>query len=134
MGAAAEEGVMRLINNFFESYRYTGTFEIRNGRLLLPAAEPCGTRVLIEGSRFSDGLHILEDVPQFDRDESFSGTVRVLAPPEHFIRLCRKLEEEREKAGLTGERFGDYSYTRLPGEREQLLLEELAPYRRMFSE
>ena len=134
MSAAAEEGVMRLINNFFEIYRYTGAFEIRNGRLLLPAEEPCGTRVLVEGSRFSDGLHILEDSPVFDRDECFSGAVRVLAPPEHFIHLCEKLEAEREKAGLSGERFGDYSYTLLPQEKAQALEKELLPYRRMFTE
>ena len=111
------EEVMRRLNNRFELYRYEGGFSVRNGRLPLPAAEPEESWIWISGSRFSDGLHLLYGLAELERDETFEGSVAVLAPPRAFLDLCRRIAEYKKRAEgmLKSEHFGDYGYSLATG-------------------
>ena len=72
--------------------------------------------VLIEGSRFNDGVF---ELPEFSlHDETFTGRITPLAPPADFLELCREIIDWQNENGTktTGpfqsESFGGYSYTR----------------------
>ena len=91
--AVSVAAVMRHIRNFFDrGYRY-GDFKIIGGALT-PA--PDSAYVYIAGSVLHDGVWalsggVLQGVPDGLRDESFSGRVYELPPPDDFLRLCSSL-------------------------------------------
>lgn len=141
--------IMRMINNFFETgYRET-TYQITGGSLspddlLLP-----GMWIAIEGSTFHDGVYqlgeggVLTGAPPSAVDETFRGKVWFLRPPSGFLALCEKIAEFDVKTPMGGyqsEQFGHYSYTRATDKNgsaltwESVYNQQLAPYRRMFSE
>lgn len=106
------------LRNWFDRERYTGTFEIRGGKLTAP--------VLVEGqyyriinSLFNDGVHIYGDEDL--KDETFEGSVWSMAVPYPVIRLAAEIAEWRAKyeavdsqamSPYTSESFGGYSYSK----------------------
>lgn len=110
--------IMRHIRNFFpvaDGY-HDGIFEINGGVVELPFAND-GEYVLIEGSRFNDGVYRypLESL----QDEIFEGTITELAPDRAFLALVVEIEDYQREYGKVGpyqsESFGGYSYTRASG-------------------
>lgn len=142
--AVSVAAVMRHIRNYFDrGYRY-GDFTIIGGALT-PA--PDSAYVYIAGSVLHDGVwalsgDMLQGVPDGLRDESFSGRVYELHPPDDFLRLCEEISEYDDKnpvGALQSESFGDYSYTRAyasqkaPNGWQGAYYDRLAPYRRMYT-
>lgn len=136
--------VMRQIHNFFERGYLQSTFTVVGG--VLSPAPPDGY-VYILGSADHDGVWqtvdgALQDVPDGLPDETFSGLVYDLHPPNDFLALCEEIAEYDAKnpaGALQSESFGDYSYTRAGGadgaQSWQTAFDaRLAPFRRMFTE
>lgn len=107
--------LMKECNNFFPHSWATGAFQIDNGEISLHMLD--GQYYIIEGSVFNDGLHQYH----YDAltDESFNGTVIMLAVPKAFVELANEIEEWVTKSGgvsaFQSESFGGYSYTRATG-------------------
>ena len=138
------EAVMRYVNNFFEVSQYDGEFTITDHRLVLPEDLPVGTFIAIRGSLFNDGVHKIDLLHRFE-DETFSGVVYILHPPESFLAICAEIEDYEAKTptgSFVSESFGGYSYSRGSGSSEtgtaspwqQAFAIALRPYRRMFTE
>lgn len=141
--------VMRSINNFFESgYRAT-TYSITGGAIGPNDLLSPGMWIAIEGSAFHDGVYqlgaggVLTGAPPQAVDETFYGKVWFLRPPSGFLSLCETIAEFDEKTpvgGYQSESFGQYSYSRATDKNgaaltwESVYNQQLAPYRRMFSE
>ena len=142
--AVSVAAVMRHIRNYFDrGYRY-GDFTIIGGALT-PA--PDSAYVYIAGSVLHDGVwalsgDMLQGVPDGLRDESFSGRVYELHPPDDFLRLCGEISEYDDKnpvGALQSESFGDYSYTRASVQGgaqgwQAAFRPQLDAYRRMVTE
>lgn len=118
------------IRNWFDKERYSGAFEIADGRItaagnsVLYETPPLqdGQYFRIVGSWFNDGVHIYPDKTM--RNEVFSGSVWLLAIPEPVIKLSTEIEEWREKnesadsanmSPYVSESFGGYSYSKGSG-------------------
>lgn len=139
------EAVMRYCNNFFEVSYYEGEFRIEDHRLILPDELPADTFIAVQGSLFSDGVHRLDLLHQFSADETFTGRVYILHPPESFLKLCEEVaayDEKNPTGAFVSESFGGYSYSRGAGSSatgtaspwQQAFAISLRPYRRMFTE
>lgn len=138
------EAVMRQVNNFFERARYEGAFSISGGVLNAAESLPVGSWVAIEGSLLHDGVHQLTEGYKLEgADEEFCGRVWVLAPPAHFLEICRQIAEYDSKnpvGAMQSESFGTYSYTRQSGQNggpkgwQEAFASMLTPYRRMYTE
>lgn len=108
------EQVLTYIHNRFECGLASGTFTVEGGELETPALD--GQYVWIEGSVFNDGLHKapLEGL----RDETFNGTVYLLAIPSAVIDIAEEISDWQTRHAdiLDGpyqsESFGGYSYSK----------------------
>ena len=122
------ERVLAHIHNWFVRYRFTAkNCTIQGGTL--PASVPVieGQWYRVEGSSLNDGLHLH---PATDlMDETFSGTISLLAIPKPLLATVDEIAEwveatnESDKAALASpyqsESFGGYSYTVKSGSRSQ---------------
>lgn len=143
--AISIERVMRRVRNYFQRGYTEGTFAI-TGNVLSPA--PSAPWVKISGSAYHDGVYeccsgYLQGVPEGRQDETFTGVVWMLYPPDDFLALCEEIRDYDQKnpvGALQSETFGDYSYNRGSGANggtmswETAFAAHLAPYRRMFTE
>ncbi|HIV10269.1 MAG TPA: hypothetical protein IAD28_01035 [Candidatus Faeciplasma avium] len=105
--------VCRHIKNYFERDSIEGDLVISQGTLSCGDRLPEGCYYRILGSLHNDGVHL--HPAQGLTDESFSGSVRIMAPPEDFLSLVLEIEEyEASKngsaEGFVSESFGGYSY------------------------
>lgn len=102
--------IMKHIRNFFPGDSESGFYTIKDGMLSLPFVKD-GQYILIEGSKFNDGVfsYPLGELT----DEEFRGTVTALNIPKDFLALASEIEEWTAKNKATGyvaESFGGYSY------------------------
>ena len=109
------EQVLRHLNNWFLVEIHEGTFTVENGSITLPFLLT-NQYFRIAGSVFNDGLH---KYPAVDlTDETFTGTVWVLAVPKAVVALAEDIAAWEEKNGeavaspYQSESFGGYSYTK----------------------
>jgi hypothetical protein len=109
------EQVLRHLNNWFLVGIHEGTFTVENGSIALPFLLT-NQYFRICGSVFNDGLH---QYPATDlTDETFTGTVWVLAVPKAVVVLAEDIAAWEEKNGeavaspYQSESFGGYSYTK----------------------
>lgn len=112
------EQIMDFIHNYFVKERYTGTFEIVDGRLSIDFLQNNQYYKII-GSVFNDGVH---QYPSDDlTDETFTGQIWAMAVPPTFIALCAEIDDWMSKYGdavmspYSSESFGGYSYTKASG-------------------
>lgn len=120
MDAGTLEQVMTHIHNWFVKDRVRVRHcQIRDGALPASVSIPEGIWYRIEGSYLNDGLHLH---PETDlADETFDGTISLLAPPRAFLSVVEDIaeyegmrSEAREKALGTpykSESFDGYAYT-----------------------
>lgn len=109
------EQVLRFLNNWFLVEIHEGTFTVENGSITLPFLQT-NQYFRICGSVFNDGLH---QYPATDlTNETFTGTVWVLAVPKAVVVLAEDISTWQEKNGeavaspYQSESFGGYSYTK----------------------
>lgn len=109
------EQVLRHLNNWFLVEIREGTFTVENGSITLPFLLT-NQYFRIVGSMFNDGLH---QYPAVDlTDETFTGSVWVLAVPKAVVSLAKDIAAWEEKNGeavaspYQSESFGGYSYTK----------------------
>lgn len=143
--AVSIAAVMRRVRNYFERGYRKGTFSI-TGNVLSPAVD--APMIAIQGSSYHDGVYasvngIMQGTPNARPDEIFEGTVWMLYPPDDFLALCEQISKYDDKnpvGALHSEKFGDYQYQRGTDGRggvvdwRQAYMQELAPFRKMFSE
>jgi len=129
MDATVLEQVLGHIHNWFgrESFQVSGC-EVTGGRLPASVSSriPLGAWYRVEGSYLNDGLHLrLDEFPEGESeglvDETFDGTVTVLAVPRPLLRVAGQVAdwmsanaEARSKAMSSpyqSESFGGYSYS-----------------------
>lgn len=108
------------IRNYFteDEDKHIGRFTIENGVISpLPSFENT-TLIRISGSRYNDGVHYSNE-PLID--ETFTGGVWVMSPPQAFLDLVKEIEQWQEKNGavdstamspFSSESFGGYSYVK----------------------
>lgn len=135
--------VMRAVRNYFERGYIEGEISISGG-VVSPAVD--APYVYISGSDFHDGVKkMMASTIEADNhpNETFTGRVWLLHPPDDFIDLCEKIAAYNEKnapGALVSETLNEYSYTKATGKNGSLLSWEeafaskLIPYRRMFTE
>lgn len=112
------ESVLRHLKNWFlvPDGIHHGTFVVKEGRITLPFLSE-GQYYRIIGSVFNDGLHKYGS-ESFEREETFCGTVWVLAVPKAVEDLAAEIGAWYEKNGdaslspYQSESFGGYSYTK----------------------
>ena len=122
MDAGTLERVLGHIHNWFERDRVKVTgCRVEGGSLPdgVLSGVPDGVWYRIEGSYLNDGLHVTGD-PDLT-DETFDGTVTVLAVPRPLLRVAGQVAdwmsanaEARSKAMSSpyqSESFGGYSYS-----------------------
>lgn len=109
------EQILKHLNNWFLVDIHEGEFSVENGSITLPFLLT-NQYFRIVGSVFNDGLH---KYPAVDlTDETFTGTVWVLAVPKAVVALAEDIAAWQEKNGeavespYQSESFGGYSYTK----------------------
>lgn len=109
------EQVLRHLNNWFLVEIHEGTFTVEKGSIALPFLQT-NQYFRICGSVFNDGLHLYPAVDL--TDETFNGTVWVLAVPKAVVALAEDIATWEGKNGeavaspYQSESFGGYSYTK----------------------
>ena len=114
------EAVIDYLRNDFRVKMTGGTFAIENGQIDVPELDvPEGAYIRIFGSLFNDGIHLYgcDDLT----DETFTGTVWLLAIPTKLLQLVHEIEENVAASAKTmadgspmkSESFDGYSYTRM---------------------
>lgn len=107
------QDVIEAINADFATDTQRGTFAVTDGAMT-GAEVPDGAYFWIGGSMFNDGLH---RAPAGDLiDETWDGSVKVLAIPKTFEKVVEDMEawveaHPADKGGYTSESFGGYSYS-----------------------
>ena len=102
------------LNNYFEKDIVQDDFTIENGALECSFLQD-GQFFRISGSVFNDGVH---QYPAYGLiDESFSGSVWVMAVPASFIELAGDIgacmdDAANKPTGFTSESFDGYSYSK----------------------
>ena len=122
------EEIFDYLKNDFRYKRIEGDMHVTSGRLELPGGvEPApGQFVRIFGSIYNNGVHVYDDDTL--TDESWWGTVWLLAVPSDLVELAGRIRADREaqraaedaarESGaasvgpLKSESFDGYSYTR----------------------
>lgn len=141
--ASTIAAVMRHLRNYFERGSIEGEITIRGG-VVSPAVD--APFVCFEGSTFHDGVWQIAGnslVGEHNPEETFTGKMWLLYPPDAFVALCEQIREYDGKnapGALVAETLGEYSYTRATGKNgapmtwEYAFATRLAPYRRMYTE
>ena len=112
------EEVLAHIHNWFEASRIEGAFTIEGGTLEIPNAQE-GQYIRLKGSVFNDGLYQypLQDL----HDETFSGTVYLLAVPPAVVAVSEEIDAwcaanaDVLNGPYQSESFGGYSYSKGSG-------------------
>ena len=103
--------------------RYDAEFTISNGQLNIADKIKPGQCYRIFGSTLNDGVY-LHDGKDDLQDETFKGTVRLMAVPRDVLTLAGEISEWQKKYGgvdseaqspFYSESFGGYSYTKGAG-------------------
>lgn len=116
--------VLEHIHNWFarETLSLPGC-EVVGGQLPASVSEsvPVGAWYRLEGSYLNDGLHLRGDEDEGLTDETFDGTLTVLAVPKELLAVVDEISdwvaanaEARSKAAASpyqSESFGGYTYT-----------------------
>lgn len=113
------------INNWFETEQpeYMDTFTISGGQLDIADKIQLDQYYRIRGSVFNDGVY-LHDGKETLKDETFVGTVNLMAVPAEFLSLVDEITAWQKKYGgvdseamspFNSESFGGYSYTKSSG-------------------
>ena len=115
--------VLDYLHNDFRREMTSGTFAVENGVLDVPELNaPDGAYIRIFGSLFNDGIHLVGAHDDELTDETFTGTVWLLAIPTELINLvdeitqavnAAKSETTSTNALYKSESFDGYSYTRM---------------------
>lgn len=132
------ESVLAYLNNYFPVQTlYNQEFTITGGSLELPGALS-GQYIQIYGSILNDGVY---QYPLTGlTDETFTGTVQLLAIPKAVLALVQEIETWAEKnhpTAYTSESFGGYSYSKATNADgvaagwQDVFKAQLAPYRKM---
>lgn len=109
---------------------------IADGTMEIPDALP-GQYVRIIGSILNDGVYQYPLTGLID--ETFTGTVRLLAIPKPVLALVDEIEtwaEKNQPTAFTSESFGGYSYSRatnadgVAASWQDVFRARLAPYRK----
>lgn len=114
------EQVLTHIHNWFQIGIFSSKITIKNGTLDLPFLKD-GQYFRIMGSVFNDGLHRYGPDMELLDDETFDGSIWVLAIPKAVVELAGEIAEWQEKYGAiidspyTSESFGGYSYSKASG-------------------
>ena len=110
------------LHNFFvreEDKHYQKNIQIKNGILAPSFGLKQNQYYRIIGSTFNDGVHKLGDYTDILVDETFDGSVWLMAVPKSFLDLVSEIEEYQEKYGkatpYVSESFGGYSYSKSDG-------------------
>lgn len=118
------EQVCAHIHNYFEvddntgqMMIYPGTYTIENGSIELPFLIP-GQHFRICGSRLNDGVY---QYPTIDlTDETFTGVIWEMRPPNAFLRIVADIEDWMDKYGeimrnpyQSEDVIGVYRYTKM---------------------
>ena len=109
--------VLDYLHNWFVKSRVDGEFTIE-ANVLTPCDALIGQYIRIEGSIFNDGVYKY-GVDSFVAEETFNGSVYLLAIPRDLERLVDEISDFVETYGYSdfqSESFGGYSYTRKSGE------------------
>ena len=109
--------VLDYLHNWFVKSRVDGEFTIE-ANVLTPCDALIGQYIRIEGSTFNDGVYKY-GVDSFVAEETFNGSVYLLAIPRDLERLVDEISDFVETYGYSdrqSECFGGYSYTRKSGE------------------
>lgn len=125
--AVTLEQVLAHIHNWFTRETLSlSECEVVDGQLPASVAEavPAGTWYRIQGSYLNDGLHLRGAEDEGLNDESFSGTLSVLAVPRALLAVVDEISdwvaanaEARSKAAASpyqSESFGGYTYSMRP--------------------
>lgn len=113
------------MRNWFDRERINGTFEVRNGEIF-PTGKThwqtfptLGMHVRIIGSWNNDGVQQIGNCEM--RNETFDGSVWLLAIPQPVLELAEEIKAWREKyesvdsaamSPYSSESFGGYSYSK----------------------
>ena len=114
------EQVLTHLHNWFQVDIRHGKHTIENGTLDLPFLK-AGQYFRIMGSVFNDGLHRYGPDMELLQDETFDGSIWVLAIPKTVVELAGEIAAWQEKYGAvtaspyTSESFAGYSYTKSGG-------------------
>lgn len=114
--------IMQEIKNFFPTNRKkTGSFVVEGGTISLDFISK-GQYFMIEGSEFNDNA--VYQYPATDlTDETFVGTVTVLAPPRAFLALAEEIESyaaNEKPSDVISESYDGYSRTKANNNGRQL--------------
>lgn len=91
------EQVLDHIHNYFYTGQYiTGTFTITDGTLELEGLQD-GQYYRITGSVFNDGIHQYPSTGL--TDETFSGTIKLMAVPKNVLDVIDEISEWVEEYG-----------------------------------
>lgn len=132
------ESVLAYLKNWFLLEIVEGQYIVKDGNLTVPFLAE-GQYFRVFGSIFNDGLHRYGDEL---KDETFAGTIWVLAVPPAVVNLAEEIAawqaENGKAAPFVSESFGGYSYTKavnknsgLPAGWREAFAAQLAPYRKM---
>lgn len=134
--------IMREIRNYFPYAALDGCWQLDGGKLLPDSNLGNAAWVCLEGA-VQSGVHPLENgiIPNV-WDESWTGRVWLLSPPNDFLQLCQQIIDwcsKQPAPSAQSESFGAYSRTALTVSGKPLMWQDvfasaLRPYRQMFSE
>lgn len=116
------EQILMELNNWFRvrddvNGIHPGTYTIENGGIAPPFLRD-GQYFRIMGSVFNDGLHRYGPDMEALEDETFAGTIWVLAIPKTVVDAAAEAETWLSKNGAiangiySSESFGGYAYTK----------------------
>lgn len=111
------EQILTHIHNWFQVDIRHGTYTIQDGGITLPFLRD-GQYFRITGSVFNDGLHRYGPEMELLDDETFDGSIWVLAIPKEVIDLSGEIAAWQEKNGAISmgpyqsESKADYSYSK----------------------
>lgn len=132
-----EEILAYLHNYFVVQTSPIQEWAITGGSLEVPGALS-GQYIQIFGSILNDGVY-LYPMSGLD-DETFTGTVRLLAVPKDVLELVDEIQawtEKNQPTAFTSESFGGYSYSKatnadgVAASWQDVFRAQLAPYRKM---
>lgn len=113
------------LKNYFDKGqpKFYGIINIENGHItdeeILEKIKP-GQYFRIIGSIFNDGVYCFNEELLLE-DESFDGTIWLMAIPKDFLMLAQEIEDWQEEYGKAvsgpyqSESFGGYSYSKASG-------------------
>lgn len=120
--------VCEYLRNWFDRGmpRFTGTFTISDGAIMEDLGILEGQYFRIMGSVLNDGVWRYPQEPSEVRlrDETFTGTVALMAVPPALVAISEEIDEWQAKYGGVGgtmmspfssESFGGYSYSKAQG-------------------